>query len=67
MKVKELVNKAKDEIESENEKIIVKEIKDSLKDIAAAERTLAKLKKVHKKFLDTDVDDVIEKIDSRRY
>jgi uncharacterized protein Yka (UPF0111/DUF47 family) len=58
MKVNELLEMAKQEIEEESSKLALSLVKNSLKDIRACEKTLRKLKSAHTKLLDTDVEDL---------
>jgi hypothetical protein len=63
MKVKELVGKAEKDLMNEKQLRAVEEIKESLKNIASCERTLANLKIAHKELLTKDVDDFEEELD----
>ena len=68
MKVKELLEKAKAEVNEENEALILCKIKESLKNITSAKKTLIKLEKSHEKLLETDIDDLeLEDYDYWKY
>lgn len=58
MKLNELVEKASEEIKTEQEQQAIAMVKQSLKDIASAKRTLKALEKRHAELLETDVEDL---------
>jgi len=58
MKVKSLLNKAKKELNSDKEKVLISSIKKSLKNISDCKRTLKQLEVNHKKLLDSDIEDI---------
>ena len=68
MKVKELLEKANEEINTEQEQAITTIIKRSLKTIKSCERTLRGLKETHEKIMETDIDDIDDiELDSYEY
>lgn len=60
MKIKELLEKATEEINGENEEKGIALIKDSLKDLNECKRTLKALEKKHNELLESDVEDMEE-------
>lgn len=58
MKVEKLLNKAKKELKSDEEKEILVVVKDSIKRIDSVKKTLRKLEQEHKKLLKTDIKDL---------
>ncbi len=58
MKLEKLVGKVKKELKNEQEEVALGIIKNSLRTIKLAEKTLKVAKKKHDKLLKTDVDDI---------
>ena len=57
MKAKDLLEKAEQEVQDEKSKYVLNKLKQSLRNVMAAEKTLRKVKESHEKLLETDVDD----------
>jgi len=60
MKGKTLLKKAEKELYEDEEKLALKIVKDSIKNIRSCEKTLKGLKNKHKELLDMDVDEIVE-------
>ena len=58
MKVKELVERAKKELQSEEEEAVVKMIKTRRREIKSAEKTLKALRKSYDGLLESDMEDL---------
>ena len=58
MKVKELLEKAKKEIKTEDEQKVVDELKVREREIRSCKKTLAKLEKSRNELLEKEVDDL---------
>jgi len=58
MKLKEILDKAQEEITGEKMEAAVATVKLSLKNIASAKKTLGKLEKAHEELLDQDLEDL---------
>ena len=58
MKLKELEDKCKKDMEDEQQELALDIIKESLKTVKSAELTLKRVKKNHDKLLNTDLDDL---------
>ena len=63
MKLKDLVGKAKEELDSEVEEQAVSKIKKSLREIASCKKTLKKLEKRHEEILEMDIEDLEEELE----
>ncbi len=60
MKLKELVEQAKDELTSEKIEIATEEIKERLREIRVAKKVLEKLEVQYSELLEKDIEDVYD-------
>ena len=60
MKLNELLNEAQEEIQQEKRTFAKEEIKERLREIEAAESTLAKMREQFTAFLEKSIDDVVD-------
>ena len=58
MKVNELLTKAKKELTTVTEEKVIQRIKENMMEISGFKRTLKKLEERHKKFLESDIEDI---------